>query len=114
MRRTASTHFDPRAFTALNHEFHQTLYVTCPNPALLDVVERGWTRLAAIRDSTFSFVPGRAHESVAEHDQILALIRSSAEPTAIETCCRAHRLATLDAFLDRAPLANDAVQEDLR
>ena len=64
--------FDPRAFTALNHEFHAVAVRDCPNPALLDLVERGWTRLAAIRDSTFSFVPGRARESVAEHDQIAA------------------------------------------
>lgn len=91
--------FDPVAFTRLNHEFHETLYEHCPNPRLLEVVRRGWSRMATIRESTFSFVPGRAEASVAEHDQILELIRSGVAPEWIENRARAHRTATIDAFL---------------
>ena len=91
--------FDPRAFTRLNHEFHEVLFDACPNPHLVGLVHRGWARLAAIRESSFSFVPGRARESVAEHDRLLALLRAGAGPERIEQCARAHRIATMDAFL---------------
>lgn len=112
--RTSLAQFDPVMFTRLNREFHQTLYAPCPNPTLVDVVERQWARLSSIRDSTFVFVPGRAHESVAEHDAILELIRTRADAAAVESCCRAHRLATLDAFLTRGPAPESTTQEDVR
>lgn len=94
--------FDPVAFTRLNHEFHETLYAPCPNPQLTDLVRRGWTRLQAIRESTFSFVPGRAEASVVEHDQLLDLIRTGAGAEWIEHRARTHRTATIDAFLNRS------------
>lgn len=93
--------FDPIAFTILNHDFHAALYLRCPNPHLTELVGRGWTRLATIRRSTFAFVPGRAPASVEEHDQLLALIRDGAAAAEIEQFARAHRLATLNAFLER-------------
>jgi len=92
-------HFDAHRFTALNREFHSVLYDPCPNPHILDLVHRGWGRLSGIRDTTFAFVPGRARHSVEEHDQILQLIRSGAEPLEIELAARNHRWRTLDAFL---------------
>ncbi|NUJ88605.1 GntR family transcriptional regulator [Plantibacter sp. MCCC 1A11337] len=98
MRRTLDD-FDPHAFTALNLEFHTVLFEKCPNPHVLDLVHRGWRRLNALRDSTFSFVPGRARESVAEHDGILELIAAGAQPLEIEIAARDHRTATLDAML---------------
>lgn len=98
MRRTLDD-FDPHAFTALNLEFHTVLFEECPNPHVLDLVHRGWRRLTALRDSTFSFVPGRARESVAEHDGILELIAAGARPLEIEIAARDHRTATLDAML---------------
>lgn len=99
--RTSLRNFDPIGYTKLNHEFHETLYTPCPNPHLLDLVNRGWTRLAAIRESSFSFVPGRAESSVAEHDQLLGMLRSGADPTEIERAARTHRMATMRAFLAR-------------
>ena len=91
--------FHPHRFTELNLEFHSILFERCPNPHLLDLVHRGWGRLNALRDSTFSFVPGRAEESVGEHEQLLALIESAADPLEVELAARAHRTGTLDAFL---------------
>lgn len=91
--------FDDHAFTELNHRFHEALYEACPNPQLLDLVHRGWTRLAGIRESAFGFAPGRAPHSVAEHEHILALIREGAEPLEIELAVREHRWRTLDAVL---------------
>lgn len=91
--------FDPQTFTALNLEFHAVLFEECPNPHVLDLVHRGWNRLKVLRESTFSFVPGRAKESVDEHDAILALIESGADTIDIELAAREHRTATLDAML---------------
>ncbi|GAA1777711.1 GntR family transcriptional regulator [Agromyces lapidis] len=98
MRRTLDD-FEPHRFTELNLEFHAVLFEECPNPHILDLVHRGWNRMKVLRDSSFSFVPGRAHESVAEHERILELIESGAPPLEVELAARAHRTATLDAVL---------------
>lgn len=91
-------HFDPRRFTQLNLAFHSVLFEGCPNSHLLDLVHRGWNRLAVLRDSTFSFVPGRAEESVREHDELLELIGRAAPPLEIELAARAHRMRTVEAL----------------
>jgi hypothetical protein len=56
--------------------------------------------MKVLRDSSFSFVPGRAHESVAEHDRILQLLEQRAPAIEIELTARKHRLATLHAVLE--------------
>ncbi|PRX51407.1 GntR family transcriptional regulator [Prauserella shujinwangii] len=97
--RESLTHFRPHEFTRQNFEFHSLLFENCPNPHVLDLVHRGWDRLANLRDSTFSFVPGRAHESVDEHERLLRLIEQGADPDVVERAAREHRTHTLDAFL---------------
>ncbi|MCU1409862.1 MAG: GntR family transcriptional regulator [Rhodoglobus sp.] len=92
-------HFDPPRFTQLNLDFHSVLFENCPNPHILDLVHRGWNRMRVLRDSTFSFVPGRARESVEEHEALLQLLERGADDLEIELAARAHRTATLDAFL---------------
>ncbi len=92
-------HFDPHAFTSLNQEFHAILFAPCANPRLLEIVRGEWGRLGNLRDSTFSFVPGRAAESVREHENILQLIETSAPLGEIEKAARRHRSATLDAYM---------------
>ncbi|WP_167043306.1 GntR family transcriptional regulator [Salinibacterium sp. ZJ454] len=92
--------FDPHRFTELNRSFHSVIFEHCPNPHLLDLVHRGWKRLAVLRDSTFSFVPGRARDSVTEHEQLLRLIETAAQTLDIELAARAHRTGTLDALLN--------------
>jgi DNA-binding GntR family transcriptional regulator len=92
-------HFDPRAFTGLNQQFHSILFGRCPNPRMLELVTAEWARLGHLRDSTFSFVPGRARESVREHEDILRLIEDGAPLRTIENAVRRHRSATLDAYL---------------
>jgi DNA-binding GntR family transcriptional regulator len=91
--------FDPRAFTALNQRFHAILFARCTNPRMLELVETEWAKLGHLRDSTFSFVPGRAQESVAEHENILVLLESGAPLGEIEKAARRHRVATLDAYM---------------
>ncbi|MFF7331764.1 GntR family transcriptional regulator [Streptomyces sp. NPDC090306] len=92
--------FDPRAFSALNQEFHRILYGRCPNARLLEIVDTEWTRLSHLRDSIFAFVPDRARESVREHDQILGLIERGAPLKEIEEAVRRHRKGTLSAFVE--------------
>ncbi|WP_457946845.1 GntR family transcriptional regulator [Pseudarthrobacter sp. alpha12b] len=92
-------HFDPVRFTQLNQDFHSVLFEHCPNPHILDLVHRGWNRLAALRSSTFRFVPGRARGSVEEHENLLQLIETGADADTIEKAARRHRTATLDAYL---------------
>jgi DNA-binding GntR family transcriptional regulator len=102
-------HFDAYAFTQLNHRFHRVLYAPCPNPHILDLVDRSWSRLSGLRDTSFAQIPDRPRHSVEEHAGILDLIRDRADPTQIELTTRNHRLRTLDAFLaarhpDASPL----------
>jgi DNA-binding GntR family transcriptional regulator len=92
-------HFQPHLFTQLNLDFHSVLFESCPNPHIRDLVHRGWNRLAVLRDSTFSFIPGRAHESVREHEELLVLIENKAPALEIELAARRHRHKTLDAFV---------------
>lgn len=91
--------FDPRTFSALNQEFHHLLYSKCPNPRLTEMVDAEWARLSHLRDSIFAFVPGRAQESVREHEEIVRLIEVGARLDEIEQAVRRHRTGTLAAFL---------------
>lgn len=92
-------HFDAHTFTRLNQQFHEVLYAPCPNAHILDLVERSWSRLSGLRDTSFSQIPDRPAHSVEEHTHILDLIRTDADPVEIELATRNHRLRTLDAFL---------------
>lgn len=91
--------FDPHTFTGLNQEFHAILFGQCANPRLLELVNSEWARLGHLRYSTFTFVPGRAQESVHEHENILHLIEEGAPLDDVEQAVRHHRSATLDAYL---------------
>ncbi|WP_432534351.1 GntR family transcriptional regulator [Kineococcus arenarius] len=91
--------FDTQRFSQLNQRLHRTLAAPCPNPHLLDLVDRGWSRLSTLRTSVFSMVPERTHQSVAEHDELIELIASGADPAAVEQATRSHRAATLAAVL---------------
>ena len=92
--------WDPVAFTELNRRFHSILFEHHQNEHVHDLVHRGWNRLAALRSSTFAYVPGRARASVEEHEQLLRLIEAGAPFAEIEAAARAHRLNTLHAYLN--------------
>lgn len=91
--------FDAHEFTRLNKKFHSVLFTHCPNPHILDLVQRGWRRLPRVRDSSFAYIPYRAAESVAEHAEIIALIRRGAPALDIELAARDHRWRTMDALI---------------
>ncbi|KES04949.1 GntR family transcriptional regulator [Streptomyces toyocaensis] len=90
--------FDPASFTALNREFHFSVYEHCPDRHLVSLLEAEWARLDHMRRSTFSHVPGRARRSVAEHERLLELIEARAQAQEIEQVACAHKIATADAL----------------
>lgn len=90
---------DAAAFTKLNQEFHTVLFQHCDNSHIAGLVRRGWHRLETMRESSFSFVPGRSAASVAEHEALIELIESGATPAEVETAARQHRLNTMNAVL---------------
>ncbi len=90
--------FDPVEFTRLNRQFHTIMHARCPNSHLKEFIAREWKRIDAIRRSTFSFVPERARDAVKEHDELLGLIESKADPAEVERFFRGHLNATAEAF----------------
>ncbi|MBB3115467.1 GntR family transcriptional regulator [Corynebacterium bovis] len=94
---------DPRRFTLLNRRFHSILFRRSPNTRLRELLTTEWDRLDHQRESTFAFVPERAPASVAEHTRIVDLIRAGADPAYVGQVARRHRMATLEACLERAP-----------
>jgi hypothetical protein len=52
-----------------------------------------------MRDSNFTFLPGRAPISEREHDKLLDLIEGDASLEEIERAVRQHRASSLTAFL---------------
>lgn len=98
-----SNSFDPRQFTQLNNRFHEILCGACPNAHLHDLLVEEWRRIAVIRRNVFAFEPVRSEKSVAEHDQILSLIRSQAPAEEIEIAARRHKLRTRRDFVESPP-----------
>lgn len=94
-------HFDSRLYSVVNREFHRILYTPCPNPDLLENVERGWARVAGVRDAMSAFSVERARASITEHAHLLELIRQRADPWEIELAARQHRWRAMEAFVER-------------
>ncbi|WP_067460947.1 GntR family transcriptional regulator [Actinomadura macra] len=94
----ALVEFDPTAFTALNREFHFSIYRHCPDARLRSLLEEQWTLLDHMRRSTFTYVSSSAHRSVVEHSHILALISKKADAAEIERFACAHKHPTADAL----------------
>ena len=87
------------AFTELNREFHAVLFEHCPNPHVLDLVHRGWTRLADAARLLVQLRAGPRPRVRRRARPLLELIESGADPLEIELAARRHRTATLDAVL---------------
>lgn len=92
--------FDPAQYSALNAEFHATLYSKCPNARILELVRHEWQKFANLRDPALNVDVVRARATVVEHQKILELIRIQASSAEIEQAARHHVLASLQARTD--------------
>jgi DNA-binding GntR family transcriptional regulator len=92
LRRSADK-LDPLRFTETNQRFHRTMYERCPNRHIVDMVVREWALIEATRRATFSLIPERATGSVAEHEQLLALVEAGRSGQEVEAFARRHRVS---------------------
>lgn len=101
--------FDPMRFSNLNRQFHTMIFHRAPDKHLIALLDNEWSRLDFIRRSAFTHAPGRAVESVAEHEALLDLLESRADADTIETAARRHKLNTLDAVTRHAVSLGNAL-----
>lgn len=90
--------FDARVFSALNDRFHEVIFRNCPNARLIDLMHTEHERVQLICQSLFSMNPGRAKDSIAEHEALLDLIERGATAATIEAASREHRRNTMAGF----------------
>jgi len=91
--------FDPVRFTKLNRGFHCIIVEHCGDAHLYSLITAEWSRLDMIRRAAFSYVPGRARASVAEHDALLnLLVADDHDFGAAEAAARQHKLNMLEAL----------------
>ncbi len=84
--------FDPGTFNRMNGAFHAVIYAKCPDTHLRSLLEAELQRFAVIRRSILRTIPGRARESINEHENLLRLIESKAPADEIEAVARQHKL----------------------
>jgi DNA-binding GntR family transcriptional regulator len=89
--------FDPLRLSRLNKQFHTAICRRAPDAHLIGLLDTEWARLDLLRRSAFSHAPGRAVQSVAEHEALLDLLQARAPSDAIEAAARQHKLNTLQA-----------------
>ncbi len=94
----AMEQMDALAFGRHNRTFHQVIYGRCPNPALVAMLRDVDRRLDAIRTTVFVHIPYRGQSSVAEHRELIELLRSGAPAKRIEAAARRHKLRTVESF----------------
>jgi DNA-binding GntR family transcriptional regulator len=95
---TAMERMDSLAFGRHNRAFHQVIYDRCPNPTLVSMLRDVDRRLDAIRTTVFVHIPYRGQASVAEHRDLIELLRSGASAKRVETAARQHKLRTVESF----------------
>lgn len=93
--------FEFELFTQLNREFHNAINNKCDNLYLIDRLSQAWQRIRQVVQAGFAFAPQRLRESVAEHDQLIKLIRETAPEDEIEKFVRQHTLNTASAVKKR-------------
>ena len=94
----AMAELDTLRFGRLNQEFHGLIYERCPNAALVGMLRDVARRLDAIRRTVFVQIPYRGSTSVAEHRELISLIKTQAPAAKIEKAAREHKLATVQSF----------------
>jgi DNA-binding GntR family transcriptional regulator len=94
----AMERMDSLAFGRHNRAFHQVIYARCPNSTLVSMLRDVDRRLDAIRTTVFVHIPYRGAASVAEHRELIELLRAGAPAKRIETAARRHKQRTVESF----------------
>jgi DNA-binding GntR family transcriptional regulator len=94
----AMERMDSLTFGRQNRAFHRVIYERCPNPSLVAMLRDVDRRLDAIRTTVFVHIPYRGASSVAEHRELVELLRIGAPAKRIETAARRHKLRTVESF----------------
>ncbi len=89
---------DTLAFGRHNRAFHQVIYDRCPNPTMVAMLRDVDRRLDAIRTTVFVHIPYRGASSVAEHRELIELLRAGGTAKRIEAVARQHKLRTVESF----------------
>jgi DNA-binding GntR family transcriptional regulator len=89
---------DALAFGRHNRAFHRVIYERCPNLSLVAMLRDVDRRLDAIRTTVFVHIPYRGASSVAEHRELVGLLRAGAPAKRIEAAARRHKLRTVESF----------------
>lgn len=92
---------DVFAFSDRNLAFHQVIYDRCPNGHLRRELTTIQERVTTLRSSIFVYIPTRGRTSIAEHERLLTLIETGADPLEIELVAREHKLHTVAAYEQR-------------
>ncbi|CAG7603913.1 GntR family transcriptional regulator [Leucobacter soli] len=88
---------DFHAYNEGSLEFHGILRAACPNRHLRDILDRGQSRVAAVRASVIGYRGAVAERLSGEHLEILDRIAAGAPAAEIEALMRAHREGTIAA-----------------
>ncbi|MCB1273303.1 MAG: GntR family transcriptional regulator [Leucobacter sp.] len=88
---------DFHAYNEGSLEFHGILRAPCPNRHLRDVLDRGQSRVAAVRASVIGYRDTVAQRLSDEHVHLLDRIAAGAPAAEIEALMRAHREGTIAA-----------------
>jgi DNA-binding GntR family transcriptional regulator len=89
---------DVLCFGKANREFHAIVYARCPNAGLVKSLEEAARRLDHVRRTVFTHIPYRGVQSIAEHRELIRMLRAGEAFDAIETFARQHKLNTVEAF----------------
>lgn len=85
--------------------FHRVLYRDCPNRYLMQTLNEGWAKAAAVKGAVFGLLPGRVDGLVEEHEHLLQMLEKKTSPDEVEAFIRAHRERNTEAYLRYAQQA---------
>jgi DNA-binding GntR family transcriptional regulator len=99
---------DILGFGQANRDFHAIVYERCPNPGLVKSLHEAARRLDHVRRTVFTHIPYRGVQSIAEHRELIRMLRAGEAFDAIEAFARQHKLNTVEAFRRWSAEAADA------
>lgn len=98
---------DFHGYNEASLEFHGLLHAQCPNHHLRDMLDRGQSRVAAVRAAVVGYRGTLALRLSDEHEHMLDRIAAGAPAAEIEALMRAHREGTIaadsEALLQQLP-----------